>query len=134
METPLPAAVSIVVPALHRPELTAASLDSIGKQTGLKESRQIIVVEDDARGGPMLANPEAYGAEQIRLEKNYGFAAAVNRGVERASGEFILLLNNDVELRSDYVERLLNALQRDPKAAFACGKLLQQADSSRIDG
>lgn len=42
----------------------------------------------------------------IRNEKNLGFSAANNQGLEVATGEYILHLNNDVEIFSSPVEHL----------------------------
>jgi GT2 family glycosyltransferase len=80
------------------------------------------VVVDNASGDATL--------EQIRLrpwvdaianEENRGFAAAVNQGVQRADAEFVLLLNPDVQLRTD-LDPLLKS-----GGDLACGQLLDGA-------
>jgi GT2 family glycosyltransferase len=43
----------------------------------------------------------------IRLDRNYGFAVAVNRGVAATSADWIAILNNDVTLEPVWLERLL---------------------------
>lgn len=68
----------------------------------------------------------------IRNERNRGFASAVNQGISLSSGEFILLLNPDTFLESDFIERLVVALKNHPEAGGACGKLLNE-DGSGID-
>jgi hypothetical protein len=66
-----------------------------------------------------------------------GFAAAVNRGIQITSADWIAILNNDVTLASDWLETLLAAIQKDAENGntwFATGKTLSAHDRSRIDG
>lgn len=44
----------------------------------------------------------------IANEKNEGFAAANNKAIRASGGEYILLLNPDTELESDFIGRLLS--------------------------
>ena len=53
------------------------------------------------------------------MGRNAGFAAAVNRGIREARGEWLAILNSDVELAPDYLEKLAA-----PDAPFATGRIL----------
>ncbi len=68
-------------------------------------------------GAPDFARER--GARVIAMGRNAGFAAAVNRGIREAAHPWIAILNTDVELAADYLERLVDA-----GAPFATGKLL----------
>jgi GT2 family glycosyltransferase len=76
---------------------------------------------------------ERAGAKVIRLERNLGFAAAVNRGIETAKADWIAILNNDVTLAPDWLAALLSATEQE-QVWFATGKTLMASDPSRIDG
>ncbi len=65
---------------------------------------------------------------------NVGVAAALNIAVRTATGEFVALLNNDIELDSRWLGELVAALDRHPEAATAAGKLLSYHRRERIDG
>ena len=65
--------------------------------------------------------PEAH---LIANPKNLGFAAANNQALERAGGEFALLINNDARLTAGALEELVRALESDPALALAGPKLL----------
>lgn len=70
------------------------------------------------------------GDPSVRLianRRNLGFAVANNRAIGAANGEFILILNNDAVLASDYVRLLVETLQADPRRGSATGKLLRPA-------
>ena len=47
---------------------------------------------------------------------------------------YVLLLNNDVELAPDYLEKLVKTLEADETLGFATGKLLRATDRTRLDG
>lgn len=63
------------------------------------------------------------GARLVRLDKNHGFATAVNRGVEEATGTHILLLNPDVVLQRETIRVLMAALKKHPDSAVAVPRL-----------
>lgn len=72
-----------------------------------------------------LLRGSSVALRQIRNDENVGFAAAANQGIRAASSEYILLLNPDVYLEPTYVEVVIAALEGDPRAGTAAGKLLQ---------
>ena len=70
----------------------------------------------------------------LALPRNVGFAAAVNRGIAATGGEFVALLNNDVELDPDWLGELIAALESHPDAGSATPKLISYHDRSLLDG
>ena len=85
-----------------------------------------VVVIDDASGdrSPELIERGFPSVRLIRLERNVGFGAAVNRAMRQMQAEWVFLLNNDLVLRTDFCERLLGTLnEHDPGDCFAIGAL-----------
>ena len=68
----------------------------------------------------------------IRNRSNMGFAAGCNQGTRASRGDYILFLNSDAWLSSDFVWRIVAALERHPEAASASGMILG-ADSRTVD-
>jgi GT2 family glycosyltransferase len=69
----------------------------------------------------------------IELGRNTGFPAAVNRGIEAGDGKYVALLNNDIALSADWMERLVEELDRDPELGFVTGKILRFAERDVIE-
>ena len=70
----------------------------------------------------------------IRLKRNYGYAGAVNKGVEMANGDFIAVLNNDVVVTRDWLKYLILALlfNKEAKAKIAVPKILMLENPKKI--
>ena len=62
---------------------------------------------------------------KIILNKtNLGFARANNQGIKIAQGEYILLLNPDIEVKKSALKTLLKFTQKHPEAGIIGGRLL----------
>ncbi len=72
------------------------------------------------------------GSDLLFSETNTGFAAAHNRLAKRFPAEYILFLNPDTVADPAFVEELVRALDADPRAGSATGKLLRM-DGKTID-
>ena len=73
--------------------------------------------------------------EIIRLEKNTGFAAANNLGIEKVPDcEWVALLNPDAFADPGWLEQLLQAAQAYPEFSVFGSKLLCAGNRERLDG
>ncbi|MFM1918609.1 MAG: hypothetical protein RLZZ303_243 [Candidatus Hydrogenedentota bacterium] len=122
MSTPL----SVVIPTYNHMALLLECLDSILPQCS--PGSEVIVVDDgsteDIAGVLVRDYP---GVRVLRLERNRGFAVAVNQGIRSASGARILLLNNDVTLAPGCLDALLSS-----GAAMVAPLLLWRDDPATI--
>ncbi|HEV2617591.1 MAG TPA: glycosyltransferase family 2 protein [Candidatus Acidoferrales bacterium] len=86
---------------------------------------QIIVVDNGSHDNS-LANlaKEISGTTMIRNACNAGFARAVNQGLSKTTGDFVLLLNNDAQLQPGALRAFAEAFDRIPSLAIAGGQLL----------
>lgn len=72
--------------------------------------------------------------EFVRNAGNTGFAAGQNAALRKTNGAFAQLLNQDVVLAPEYLERLAEFLDRTPDAAAAQGLLLRWTFDAEADG
>jgi N-acetylglucosaminyl-diphospho-decaprenol L-rhamnosyltransferase len=99
------ASIDVIVPVHDHYALTSACLEHLARQTA---PHRVIVVDDGSSDGTAtLLRRDWPAVSTIELGANHGYTAAVNRGVSAGQGEYVVLLNNDVELRPDCLERLV---------------------------
>ena len=122
--------LSAIVPGCNGRELLVRLLDSLDAQT-LPAAELLVVDNGSQDGAPEAARQR--GARVIAMGRNAGFAEAVNRGIQESRGEWLAVLNSDVEMAPDYLARLLAAAQAGG-AWFATGKILVAGSTDRIDG
>lgn len=73
----------------------------------------------------------------IKLDKNTGFAQANNLGIQRAfldeNIKYIITLNNDTQVKEEYVQNLIDCVRRHPEAGSVQPKVLNYFDKNIID-
>ncbi len=117
--------VDVVIVTHNRYELTDSCLLHLRAQT--IEHRVIVVDNGSTDGTPVRLRADWPGVQLESLDRNHGFAVASNRGVAGGSGEIVVLLNNDVKCRADFLERLIAPL-RDPVVGSAASLMLQPGE------
>jgi len=97
--------VDVVIPTHENWELTESCLSHLRAQT----IPHLAIVADNGSldGTPELVRTEFPHARIVETGGNLGFAVACNRGVEAGQAEIVVLLNNDVECRPDFLEKLV---------------------------
>lgn len=122
---------ALIIPNWNGAGRLSRCLQSVAALRGA--DTEIIVVDNGSSDGSPEVGLRA-GARVIRLPENLGFARAVNRGIAESGGEFVALVNNDVELDAGWLTALLDALDRHPECGMATGRTLLYGNRRLIDG
>jgi GT2 family glycosyltransferase len=72
----------------------------------------------------------------IKLESNTGFCGGHNHVLSQTQSDFVLLVNPDIILSSDYIEKAMHTITKSEHIGTVCGLLLQSAATDpecRID-
>lgn len=124
--------VSVVIPSWNGQELLPLVLDSLRLQTF--RSIEVVVVDNGSEDGSLALLERVYPEVRvIALGENRGFSAAVNAGIRGTCGEYVALVNNDVELEPGWLQAMVAALDRTPEAGFAASRILRYSDDRFID-
>ncbi|MFB5762020.1 glycosyltransferase family 2 protein [Paenibacillus medicaginis] len=94
--------------------LTQACLESIRRHT--REPYELILVDNGSTDGTLdylRAQPDV---TLIENGENKGFAKGCNQGYARSNGDYIMFLNNDTIVASNWMSNLLRTLNEDPRA------------------
>ena len=111
---------SIIIPVYNRPDELRELLESIAAQDRETDDVEVLVVED----GSAISSEEValQYANRINVrympKENSGPGPARNYGAERATGEWLLILDSDVVLPPGYLQAIDAELQREDCDAF----------------
>ncbi len=126
--------VSFIVPLYNCLELTRACIRSLQQTVPPQLSYEIILVDDGSTDGTRhwlgTLSPPCHA---ILNETNLGYAGANNRGVAAASGEYIVLLNNDLILTRRWLEPMLAAHERLGSRAGFVGNVQRDVRTDSVD-
>lgn len=121
--------VAVVIPNWNGMAYLETSLSSLER----KKYPVILVDNASTDGSVDYVRKHFPEVEVICLDQNYGFCRAVNEGIKKSGAEFVVLLNNDTKAAPGFVEKLLEAIQRDEKIFSCQAKMLQMDEPGRID-
>jgi glycosyltransferase involved in cell wall biosynthesis len=114
------ARVSAVMPCKNRPVLRERALESIAAQTVRPD--EVVVVDDGSEPPIVVSRSYPIPVKLIRQE-NRGPAAARNRGVREASGDWIAFLDSDDTWVPEKTEYQLRLLSQYPTAGFCISNM-----------
>jgi GT2 family glycosyltransferase len=123
MEGRIPKA-SVIIVSYNTRGLLKRCIDAV-RDSAVGLSHEIIVVDNGSRDGSAEYLRKEF-ADVILIEsaENIGFAGANNAGYERASGEYIVMLNSDAFLVGDSLAASVALMDRHPEVGLAGGRLV----------
>ncbi|MBU0509625.1 glycosyltransferase, partial [bacterium] len=119
--------VSIVIPVHNRCELTQRCLESISN-AGDETTYEVIIVDNHSTDETHRLLQAIEGDVVIlRQPVNRGFAVACNAGARLATGEFLVFLNNDTEVRPGWLDALVACARSEQNLGAVGARLLYPA-------
>ena len=119
--------ISLVIPNMDHIEDLEKLLNSLKKST--YSNYEVVIVENNSKNKETFEYYEKISNEDkrikvVKFEINYfNYSAIVNYGVECSNGEYIVMLNNDIEfITTDWMEQMLMYAQR-PDVGICGAKL-----------
>ncbi len=119
----------MVIPNWNGRRWLPACLDAIARQT--VPATEVIVVDN----GSVDESVDYLRARDVRvleLGRNTGFAHAANIGIASASCDLVVLVNTDVVLCEEWLERMVAAIQSDFTLGSVACKMLWLEDHGRV--
>ncbi|MBL8311769.1 MAG: glycosyltransferase [Burkholderiales bacterium] len=120
--------VSILIPVYGQHETTFACLKSIAENPP-SQPFEVIVMDDCSRQPASEALGCVGGIRILRNANNLGFIGNVNAAAEAASGEWLIVLNNDTVVRTGAFDAMLDTFAQHERVGLVGCKLLN-ADGS----
>ena len=116
-------AVSICIPTYNRKDYIKETLESIFAQS--YKDYEVVLVDDGSTDGTGEMLKQLGCNIRYHWQKNGGDAAARNKLIEMASGEYITFLDSDDLLMPDAVERMTTVMQREAEPVIVYGPYLR---------
>lgn len=118
--------ISLVIINYNNKSYLKRCLDSIKEQT--YKNLEVIFIDNKSADGSFEYMKEEYSNENILLiynEVNNGYAGAANQGINLSKGKYVMILNPDIVMENDFIEKLYNFAERNKDAGAISGKLLK---------
>jgi len=102
--------ISIVIIAFNQSEYTQKCIESIRQYT--QESYEIILIDNASSDNiENILTEKNNSINYYRNDANLGFPIAVNQGIKYSKGDYIVILNNDTIVSSNWLKRLLEVVE-----------------------
>jgi len=115
---------SVVIPNLNGKGWLKDSIESVWAQT--EQDFELIIIDNGSTDESLDIARSYCGRGNYTLienSENTGFSHAVNQGIRAAKAEYVVLFNNDAFAEPDWLARLIEAAETDPKI-FAVQSLM----------
>lgn len=112
--------VSAIIPTRDNPEMLGCLLEGLGRTA---PDIEVVVVDNGSRDPGVARTIAAAGAAAVRVDSPFNFSLLVGAGAAAARREFLLLLNDDIEVGPPgWLEAMVGAAGPDtgPVGAVLC--------------
>lgn len=126
--------ISIIIPNWNGKKLLENNLPGVVSAIDnvKDDEKEIIIVDDGSTDDSVIFLKRQYPKIQlILLKENTGFVNAINSGVKKATGEVVILLNNDVTPEINFINPLLKHF--DDQNIFAVGCLEKNLINGKVE-
>lgn len=134
--------LSVIIVSYKTKALTLQTIesvyDSIEHSALLKKQTEVWVVDNNSNDGSQAAiaalQKRHNTLQLIQNNDNLGFSAANNAAIERAQGEYILLLNSDTVVQDNALEQLVVQMQKREELGILAAQLLNPDHTIQAQG
>jgi GT2 family glycosyltransferase len=114
--------LSIILILFNRAELTLACLRSLAEN--FHERIEIIIVDNASQDETPQLLDQLRGGKIIRNRENRNFLLGVNQAARQATGEYLLMLNNDAQVLPGTLQSALQTMRSAPDIGAVGGRLI----------
>ena len=116
--------LSIAINNYKNPELLKLCIDSIKRNIEGIEYEIIVADSATEEKTELMMREEYPDIKFFPFRENVGFQVLLKKGIEESKGEFILLINGDIIVKKESVEKMLNFIKKDDDIGIVGPKLL----------
>ena len=123
--------LSVIIPHYNGIRFLSTCFNALERQS--YPQLEIILVDNGSVDGSVELTRRSYpDVIIVELSQNLGLTGAVNRGIDVATGDIIVALNNDTEVSPGWAQALVDRLQAYPDAGIVASKMLLFDDRHKL--
>lgn len=118
--------ISLVIINYNNKSYLQRCMTSIFNQT--YKNLEVIFIDNESKDGSYDFMKEEYPNKDILLIRNKinnGYAGAANQGIKLSKGKYVMILNPDIIMEEDFIEKMHEFIDSDESIGALSGKLLK---------
>jgi len=116
--------LSIIIVSYNTRTFLASCLKSLETHKATMAQEVIVIDNASSDGSVEMVSRDFPGCKLLRLKANVGYGSAINIAVREANGQFMLLLNPDVEVSPRSLDALIRLARAHPDAGVVSPRLV----------
>jgi GT2 family glycosyltransferase len=129
----VPERATVVIPNWNGERFLDLCLSSLQEQS-YRHFETVLVDNGSTDDSVAFVSQNFPEVRVVPLEENRGFSAAANAGIKASGSEYVVLLNNDTEIDSGWLDALVRAADAHPEAGSFASKMVDFHDRRFLDG
>ena len=125
--------VAVVILNWNGEAMLRRFLPSVIEHTISEEVEVVIADNGSTDGSCKLVEEDFPQVKLIRLTENYGFAEGYNRALRLVESEYVVLLNNDVEVTEGWIDRMIEYMDKNQDVGACQPKLLSERNRRKFE-
>lgn len=128
-------AVSVIIPVYNCEKYISKCIDSIRAQT-FSNFELLLILDGNVDSSPMICKEYAQMDKRIIIfeQENQGVSAARNKGLDNATGKYVLFVDSDDWLEPDCLDKLVITAESSKCDIVICGFYVEKKNSSESFG
>ncbi|MBI9072780.1 MAG: glycosyltransferase [Melioribacteraceae bacterium] len=124
---------SVIVPIYNQVECTVGMILSLNKNTSVNYETILIDNNSDEETKSVLNKLSGYkNIKLIYNDVNEGFPKAVNQGIKKAEGKYIVIANSDIIFTKNWLYHLINHAEREKDIGIV-GPISNEVSGMQLD-
>lgn len=124
--------VAVVILSWNGKQMLQAYLPSV-LESGYPEIEVVVADNQSTDGTAEMVGARFPSVRLIQLERNHGFAAGYNEALKQVNADYYVLLNQDVEVTSGWLEPLVELMESDPHIASCQPKIKDLSNRAKFE-
>lgn len=124
--------VSVIFPTLNGWKDTKLTLKSLYRLNYPAKNLEIIIIDNNSSDGTPILVRKMFPKVSVYIQQeNLGYSKAVNIGIRKSRGKYILLSNNDITFEKNYLKNMVELAQTDPNIGIIGSKVYLKSQKNK---